>query len=200
MVNVVYKSGDSGPVLSYTRSMLEDSGEWRMMGDYAIWSGARKADQSPHLLHELVGNRVLPVPIARERAIVHPIKGGTWFEVRHLFGFWLCCDVDTVWIDAPGEDGAHYYSLCVGGADARPGKVSYGWVCPACGSLFNESQFDTSTTPFESVVEQSLDAVRAFNSDTTSRTCSACGHTHPVTYGFFRSRDSSEETLARESV
>ena len=200
MVNTVYKSGENGPILSYTRSMLEDSGEWRMMGDYAIWSGIRDASQSPHLLHELVGNRVLPVPVAKERAIVHPIKAETWFEVRHLFGFWLKCDVDTIWIDAPGQNGAHHYSLCVGGADGRPGKVAYGWVCPNCGSLLNDAHFETSETPFEAVVKQTGDAVRAFNADPARRVCRDCGQSHPATYGFFPQLDGAEERKAREGL
>lgn len=200
MVNTVYKAGEDGPILSYTRTMLADTGEWRMLGDYAIWSGSRTKDQSPHLLHELTGNRVLPVPISEQRAIVYKIAGDTWFEVRHLFGFWMKCDVDTVWIDAPGPNDAHYYSLCVGGADNRPGKVSIGWVCPDCGALLSTQSFETASKPFGDIIVGASEIVQNFNNNVEKRICLACSHEHPITYGFFPRDDNEAERTARQST
>ena len=195
--DIEYRSGEL--LLSYTRSMPDGTSGWRMMGDYAIWSGNRANGQSPHLLHELIGKRVLPVPIASARAILHPVKGGTWFEMRHLFGYWMMCDVDTVWLDAPGAS-AHYYTLCVGGADARPGKIAFGWVCPQCGALYNTHEFDAKQTRFEACIEAAEKEAERFNASEAARACPECKHVHPLTYGLFADRDSAGAKLAREAV
>ncbi len=179
-----------GLLLSYTRSMVDGANDWRMMGDYAIWSGHRTNKESPHVLHELIGKKVLRVPGASGRAILHPVKGGVWFEIRHLFGFWMMSDVDTIWLDAPGAD-AHYYTLCVGGAESRPGKISFAWVCPNCGELFNTRSFAADGGRFESCLEASEALVNEFNSSQSLRTCPACGNIHPESYGFYPDRDSA---------
>ena len=185
-----------GLLLSYTRSMVDGTDEWRMMGDYAIWSGSRSNLSTPYVLHELVGNRVLRVPASSGRAILHPIKGGVWFEVRHLFGFWMMSDVDTIWLDAPGTD-AHYYTLCVGGADSRPGSISFGWVCPDCGELFNTSTHAAAGGRFESCLQTSQSLVESFNQTESTRTCPACRAVHPLTYGFYPAKDTDASRQMR---
>ncbi len=195
--NTEYRSGEL--LLSYTRSMVDGTDGWRMVGDYAIWSGNRANENSPYLLHELVGDKVLRVPIATARAILHPVKGGTWFEVRHLFGFWMMSDVDTVWLDAPGVD-AHYYTLCVGGADSRPGQISFGWVCPNCGSLFNTTKLQADKGRFESCLEASQQIVEDFNASEVKRTCPGCGNIHPASYGFYPQRDSDLSGARRQDT
>ena len=178
-----------GLLLSYTRSMVDGTFDWRMMGDYAIWSGHRSNQESPHVLHELIGKKVLRVPASTSRAILHPVKGGVWFEIRHLFGFWMMSDVDTLWLDAPGAD-AHYYTLCVGGAESRPGEVSFGWVCPNCGELFNVRSYKAAGGLFESCLDDSQSLVEEFNASQAARTCPSCRTLHPESYGFFPDRDS----------
>lgn len=188
-----------GPLLSYTRSMIEGSPGWPLLGDYAIWSGHQKQDASPYLLHELVGSRVLPVPISSARAILHPVKRSTWFEVRHLFGYWMRVDVDAVWLDAPGTDG-RYYTLCIGGSEARPGEVSYGWVCPQCGTLFGAITIDVAAKGFQTFLDEAEAGVSRFNSDEGLRACPQCQHMHPLTYGFDPQRDTSVIRSARQAV
>lgn len=188
-----------GPLLSYTRSMVEGSAGWPLLGDYAIWSGSLDQNASPYLLHELVGQRVLPVPISSSRAILHPVARSTWFEVRHLFGYWMKADVDTVWLDAPGPNG-HYYSLCIGGSEARPGEVSYGWVCPHCGTMFGAVTVDVAAEGFQTFLNQAEAGVSRFNADEGSRTCPQCQHVHPLTYGFDPAKDTDETRRARQAV
>lgn len=177
-----------GVLLSYTRSMVDGTNDWRMMGDYAIWSGRRSIQETPHVLHELIGRKVLRVPASSGRAILHPIKAGVWFEIRHLFGFWMMSDVDTIWLDAPGEDN-HFYTLCVGGAESRPGTISFGWVCPNCGELFNTNSLEAGGGRFVSCLETSEKLVTEFNASSANRTCPSCGNVHPESYGFYPERD-----------
>lgn len=188
-----------GPLLSYTRSMVEGSAGWPLQGDYAIWSGNLDQNASPYLLHELVGERVLPVPISNSRAILHPVTRSTWFEIRHLFGYWIRADVDTVWLDAPGDNG-RYYSLCIGGSEARPGEVSYGWVCPQCGTLFATMTVDVAAEGFQTFLNDAEEGVSRFNADEGRRTCPQCKHVHPLTYGFDKARDTDATRQARISV
>jgi hypothetical protein len=171
------------PTLNYTRSMVDPPGEWRLLGDYAVWTGNRKSPATPHLLHELIEKKILPIPISSARAIIHAIKGGTWFHVQDLFGFWMRADVDTVWIDAPGEDG-HYYSLILGGSGGKPGGLSSAWVCPSCGTLYNQHDVDVSRGRLKEFFDDTAKQVALFNSSNTKRACPSCSAEHPVTYGF----------------
>ena len=175
--------------------MLAAAHEWRMLGDYAIWSGSSPIDR-PLRLHQLIGNRVLPVPISSTRAILHPITRNCWFEVQGLFGFWIMADVDTVWLDAPGADARHY-SLCIGGAEGRPGKMAYGWVCPLCGHLYGENTVSMREAPFDRFLDLAQENVESFNAQTEIRRCTGCGHEHPASYGFFVDRDSEVSRMAR---
>jgi hypothetical protein len=178
--------GIPAPLLSYTRSMVEPTGEWKQVGDYAIWSGNRIGSLPPFRLHEERDHKVLPIPASTARAIMHPIKGSTWFHVEQLFGFWMKANVDTVWIDAPGTDDAHYYTLVLGGADGRPGIVSGGWLCPACGTVFNTIDVDVTRRRFQLFLDTMDRKLVAFNADATARTCPSCGSKHPESYGFNR--------------
>ena len=125
-----------------------------------------------------------------QKIVSRVIYNANWFEIRHLFGFWMMSDVDTIWLDAPGAD-AHYYTLCVGGAESRPGKISFAWVCPNCGELFNTRSFAADGGRFESCLEASEALVNEFNSSQSLRTCPACGNIHPESYGFYPDRDSA---------
>jgi hypothetical protein len=171
------------PMLHYTRSMVDPASEWRLLGDYAIWSGNRKHPATPYVLHELIEKKVLPVPISTARAIIHAIKGGIWFHVQDLFGVWMRADVDTVWIDAPGED-VHYYSLILGGSGGRPGNLSLGWVCPSCGTLYNQHDVDVSRGRFKVFFDETAEQVALFNNSNAKRGCPSCHAEHPVSYGF----------------
>ena len=176
-------AGVPQPLLSYTRSMVEPTGEWKLVGDYAIWSGNRISAAEPYVLLEERERKVLPIPVSSARAILHPIKGGTWFHIERLFRFWMKADVDTVWIDAPGEN-AHYYTLIVGGAEGRPGTVSSGWLCTSCGDVFNQSRTDVSRRRFQSFLDKAAAEVVAFNMDAAKRVCPTCKSEHLPTYGF----------------
>jgi rubredoxin len=173
------------PLLSYTRSMVEPTRDWKFIGDYAIWTGNRSSASEPYLLLELRGRKVLPIPASSTRAIAHPIVGQTWFHVDRLFGFWMRADVDSVWVDAPGENG-HFYTVLVGGADNRPGRVSSGWLCPSCGIIFNDQEYDVSRRRFQKFLDETQVGVAHFNADQSNRTCPSCGAVHPLTYGFLQ--------------
>ena len=173
------------PLLSYTRSMVEPTRDWKLIGDYAIWTGNRPSATEPYLLFEQRGRRVLPIPASSARAIVHPIVRQTWFHIDRLFGFWMKADVDTVWVDAPGENG-HFYTLVVGGADNRPGTVSSGWLCPSCGTAFNAQEHDVSRHRFQKFLDDTQARVAQFNADQSTRRCPGCGAVHPLTYGFMQ--------------
>jgi hypothetical protein len=181
--------------------MVEGSAGWPLQGDYAIWSGNLDPSASPYLLHELVGQRVLPVPISSGRAILHPVIRSTWFEIRYLFGYWMRADVDTVWLDAPGDNG-RYYTLCIGGSEARPGEVSYSWVCPRCGTVFGAATIDVATEGFQTFLNAAEEGVSRFNADEGLRTCpqSQCKHVHPLTYGFDKAKDTDATRQARQAV
>lgn len=171
------------PLLHYTRSMLETASEWKLVGDYAIWSGNRKLPDTPYVLHELVGNRVLRVPVSEPRAIIHAVKGGTWFHIQGLFGFWMRANVDTVWIDAPGE-GVHYYTLILGGAESRPSDLSSGWVCPSCGTVYGRNDVDVARGRFDAFFREVAKQVELFNAHKERRVCPSCSSEHPPSYGF----------------
>jgi len=171
------------PLLSYARSMVEPTGDWKFIGDYAIWTGNRLHAAEPYLLLEQKGRNVLPVPASSARAIVHPITRQTWFHVSRLFGFWIKADVDTVWIDAPGP-GGHYYTLIVGGSENRPGGISTGWLCPNCGIIFGDREHDVSHRRFQEFLNETKTLVAQFNADESKRVCPGCGAAHPVSYDF----------------
>jgi transposase-like protein len=123
--------------------------------------------------------------VSSTRAILHPIKGGTWFHVERLFGFWVKADVDSVWIDAPGENAkTHYYTLVVGGADGRPGTLSSGWLCPSCGEVFNQVSVNVAGRRFQTFLDKAAEQVAGFNADSGKRVCPSCKSEHPLTYGF----------------
>jgi hypothetical protein len=171
------------PLMHYTQSMVEPTGDWKIVGDYAVWSGNRLDGTKPYVLHELVDSGVLPVPTSTARAILHPIKGGVWFHIQDLFGFWMRTDVDTVWIDAPGNDG-HYYTLIIGGAEGRPGRVAFGWVCPKCATPYNRHDVDVSGRRFQSFFDSVTRELAHFNSNDNARECPSCRTRHPQSYGF----------------
>jgi len=179
-------AGIPQPLMSYTRSMIDPSSDWKLIGDYAIWSGNRRVPEEPYVLHELFDSRVLPVPVSTARAILHAIKGGTWFHVQHLFGFWMRADVDTVWVDAPGNDG-HYYTLILGGSKGLPGTLSSAWVCPSCGTLLHQHSVEITKRRFEAFLNSTAAQVALFNGDNDRRVCPACNARHPASYGFLNS-------------
>ncbi len=182
MVNASADTQPLGPLLSYTRSMLEPSSEWRMLGDYAIWTGMR-ARAEPLQLLELIGQRVLPIPASGTRAVLHPIEHNRYFTVEGLFGFWLRADVDVIWLDAPSAETRHY-SLCVGGSEGRPGTLAYAWVCPSCGTLVDPHESDVAAVGFSAALASAQAEVERFNADEALRTCRGCGAVHPRSYAF----------------
>jgi hypothetical protein len=115
---------------------------------------------------------------------MHPIKGGTWFNIEGLFGFWIKADADTVWIDAPGKGEDHYYTIVLGGADGRPGVVSGGWLCPSCGTVFNTIAVDVTRRRFQTFLDLMDRKLAAFNADASARICPDCHAEHPQSYGF----------------
>jgi hypothetical protein len=183
------------PELSFVRSMAETGGQWVLRGDYSIWTGGQKGD-APYRLHQWQEGGVLPIPAAAERPVMHRIDAGTPFEVAHLFGFWIAVDVDTVWIDAPANDG-HHYSLIVGGTVGKPGAASCLWVCPRCAAQLARAEFAVPRQHFERFLEFAETRVAAFNAGAALRTCKACGTVHPPSYGFDESRDGDAERRAR---
>jgi hypothetical protein len=186
------------PELSFVLKMAETGAKWVLHGEYAIWSGSRKRDEAPLLLHQAQENGVLPVPVAAARPILHRIEAGMPFEVAHLFGFWIAVDVDTVWLDTPDRDG-HHYALMVGGAVGKPGEASCLWICPKCAAPLARASFAVPHQHFERFLDFADERVRQFNADETLRTCPRCGVVHPPSYGLDAARDGEPERRARQA-
>jgi hypothetical protein len=186
------------PLMHYTRSMSDASRKWEIIGDYAIWTGNRALEESPHVLMEFRDGRVLTVPSEQVDPVLHRIPADTPYRASGVFGFWHASDADTVWVQATHE-GRRYYSLMLGGSRGRPGRNRCEWYCPHCGRLLQQQVFHTSSAGFTAFPRTALEWVRQFNADAGVRSCAECGHVHPVGYGLDPSDDTPDEALARAS-
>jgi hypothetical protein len=186
------------PELSYTRRMAEAPTGWQHRGDYAIWGGNRKTEETPYVLHEWCDKGVIPIPHRTGRPIVHRIAKGTPYHVSHLFGFWIEHDVDATWLEAPAEGGSHY-TLMVGGTTGTPSNTASLFVCPKCAGQFGRETAPTTRQGYGAFLDGALCRVRAFNADTKLRTCPKCGGVHPPIYGFYADVDDAAERTAREA-
>ena len=191
-------SKTAAPELSFVVRMSDPDVRWQRHGDYAIWCGSRKADESAYVLHEWSDNGVLPIPHRTERPIVHRIVQGTPYHVSHLFGFWIEHDVDAVWLEAPGA-GATSYTLMVGGTSGKAAETASLFVCPKCAAPFGRETVDTARQGYAHFIEVAAGRVRAFNADPKLRTCPKCGAVHPPIYGFYANTDTAEERAARQA-
>lgn len=82
----------------------------------------------------------------------------------------------------------------------RPGEVSYGWVCPHCGTLFGAVTIDVTVKGFQAFLDAAEAGISRFNTDAGSRTCPQCQHVHPLTYGFDPQNDTDVTRRARQAV
>jgi predicted RNA-binding Zn-ribbon protein involved in translation (DUF1610 family) len=186
----------AGPELSYTRRMEDAPSGWRRRGDYAIWGGSRKLDESPYVLHEWCDRGVIPIPHRTGRPILHRIAQGTPYHVSGLFGFWIEHDVDATWLEAPAQGGSHY-ALLVGGSSGKPANTASLFVCPKCAAAFGREVVSIARQGFSAFLKTALRRVREFNADPALRTCPKCGAVHPPTYGFYAEKDDAVERAAR---
>jgi predicted RNA-binding Zn-ribbon protein involved in translation (DUF1610 family) len=199
MVGGAGQAASAAPELSFTVRMSDADVRWQRHGDYAIWCGNRKADQAGYVLHEWCDKGVIPIPGRTGRPIVHRIAQGTPYHVAHLFGFWIEHDVDAVWLESPGGDGASNYTLMVGGAAGKPAETASLFVCPKCAAPFGRETVNTARQGYGRFIEIALERVRAFNADAKSRACPKCGAVHPPIYGFYADADTPAERAARQA-
>ncbi|MFF9808212.1 hypothetical protein ACF1G5_24365 [Streptomyces coeruleorubidus] len=185
-------------LMHYTRSMAADDSRWSHIGDYAIWTGNQQAEESPFVLMELRQEKVLTIPQATSRPVMHRIPAGTPYRVSGLFGFWHASDADTVWVQAEYE-GKRFYSMMLGGSQERPSFSRCEWYCPRCARPLRQRTFDTASASFKAFLSTALEWVREFNADATARTCSNCGFSHPLGYGFDPQDDTEAEAGERKS-
>jgi hypothetical protein len=187
-----------GPELSYTRQMEESPQGWQHRSEYAIWTGNRRPDEAPYVLHEWCDRGVVPIPCRTGRPIVHRIARGTPYHVSGLFGFWIEHDVDAMWLEAPDRDGSHY-TLMVGGSAGLPSNTASLFVCPKCAAQFGRESVCTGPRSYGAFLTAALRRVREFNADAKLRACPKCAAVHPATYGFYSADDEAAERAARQA-
>jgi hypothetical protein len=189
------------PLMHYVQRMGDADSRWEEIGDYAIWTGNRKPDQLPLQLLELHDRSVIPIPWEQSAPILHRIPAGTPYHVRHLFGFWITVDTDTVWLQArygePPFGPAVYYSLMLGGARTRPLQASCSWYCPSCGTPLHGVGYAMHPHGLAGFLRAAQEVVCEFNGSRDRRTCRECGDVHPPGYGFYPQDDLAEEGAAR---
>jgi hypothetical protein len=185
----------AAPELSFVRRMDEAFGRFVRKGDYAIWTGSRRAGEARYVLLERHPAGVVPV-VKSGAPLLHRIPREVPHTIVHLFGFWHATDVDAVWISGDQGDAA-YYSLMVGGAESRPAVDACLWICPKCGETLVRHEFATARQGFGAFLDFALEKVREFNREDALRTCRRCGAMHPRSYGFYPDADTDEESAAR---
>lgn len=186
------------PTLSFDVDVTAGDGRWVRKGNHAIWSGRREANEPAYVLHEWTERGVLPFPRRDNNAHMHRVPAGTPYHISHLFGFWVVNDVDALLLSAKRDD-TDYYMLVVGGLTEGLREATCLFVCPKCAARFGEAPFAELRSGYERFIDFALQRVRAFNADTTLRTCPKCGAIHPPIYGFHTEMDTPEERVAREA-
>jgi hypothetical protein len=195
MVAEAEQQTGGAPELSFVRHMAARGGRWDRKGDYAIWTGSRRAEEPRLALLELRKGGVVPI-VKRDGPLLHRIPGGVPHHIVHLFGFWHEADVDAVWLEARQGD-ATYYSIMLGGAAGRPARDTCLWICPKCAEFLVRHDFDTNRHGFAAFLDFALEKVREFNREPGQRTCRKCRSVHPLAYGFYPEEDRDEERAAR---
>jgi hypothetical protein len=167
---------------------------WQEVSRNQIWSARYPADAAPLSVIERLPEGVLRLP-DRER-VFHIIPAGRPHRIEHAFGFWRTCGADALYIRSGYEAGVAYM-LVVSTAAEDYRSDTIGWTCASCGHELRSVEIPTRRLHLRGLLERSLAAVRAFNSDATERMCPSCGTVHPVAYGFEPEEDADDERAAR---
>jgi hypothetical protein len=186
------------PLMHYTRRMGDDRVRWERIGDYAIWTGSRAVEESPHILMEKREAGVLTLPVDAAGPVLHRIPAGIPYRASGLFGFWHSSDADTVWVQTAYES-RRFYSMMLGGARGRPSIDLCEWYCPRCAHPLQQRSFHTASASFSAFLGAALEWVREFNSEPATRECAECCFQHPPGYGFYPQDDTPDEAAARAS-
>ena len=189
------------PILNYCFGLLPEGeeeiylGTWRDLGQYWVWSAALPDHGERFQVREKTNKGI--VELNARGYLMHPIGAGTMHQVAHLFGYWLQSDTDRIWIQIPRGKVFLYVMIWGGGTGARL-KERLLWVCPKCGEPIGERILSRTHPSIDVFVNQQLEAVTQFNSDTAQRTCRFCDFVHPAAYGFYPEHDAPAEKLARQ--
>jgi len=186
------------PVLSTGFLLGHTDGRWGQCGQYIIWGGKRDDDEPPYLMHEWIGQGVVPIPARRQPTLFHRVPAGRPYHVARLFGFWIVNDCDALWFESTRGD-ATYYALMIGGVSGKPEIASCLWVCPKCAARFNEGSVEV-LGQYDKFLRVALERVRAFNGSQALRTCPRCAAVHAPVYGFYEADDTAEERAARQAA
>jgi len=167
---------------------------WQEASRYHVWSARHPAGTALYDVIEQLPEGIVRIP-SRER-LMHIIPAGRLYRIEHAFGFWRICGADSVYVKS-AYDGGYAYLMMVGTASPEYKTDLLRWICNGCGRQLRAAEIPTRRVRLRGLVERALDEVRAFNADTSSRTCPSCRTIHPHSYGFEPALDSDVERAAR---
>lgn len=183
------------PVLNYDFPLDEAAAEgaWHQASRYSVWVGRQGPDDPPYQVLERHPEGLVRLP-ARAR-MMRLIPAGTPFRIAHLFAPFRASDADMIYIRAAMEEGTYHTLLAATSRDVKEDRLI--WFCPGCGAEMERKTFATAREGLIAFWPFMLAEVRAFNRASARQTCEACGHRHPVCYGFDAKLDEADEAAAR---
>jgi RNase P subunit RPR2 len=168
-------------------------GQWTRAGANYVWSRFLPAGGITLELFERISATVVRVPVVDR--VVHIIPTGRPYRLDHVYGFWRATEADTMYLRTPAP-GGNAYMLITGTSYSTYTKDRIFWICAKCG-LELRSATIPKKSGLDGLRKKTASAVRAFNSDPASRTCSDCGTVHPYAYGMDVTTDNAVEAAAR---
>ena len=183
------------PVLNYDLPLDEAAAEgaWHQASRYSVWIGRQAGDDPPYHVLERHPEGLVRLP-ARPR-MMRLIPAGTPFRIAHLFAPFRASDADMIYVRAAMEEGVYHTLLAASSRAVKEDRLI--WFCPGCGEEMERKTFSTAREGLIAFWPFMLEEVRAFNRDPARQTCRACGHRHPVCYGFDAKLDQADEAAAR---
>ena len=183
------------PTICYEFALDETAsrGGWHQANNYNLWVG-RQAPQDP--VYRLLERRAAGiVHLSLRPRAMHTVAAGIPYRIEHLFGAWRVSDADMIYLRVAEEDCVYHTLLTAMCRDVTEDFLL--WFCPACGHELARERFDTRRGGLVGFWPFLLDRARAFNEAADRRTCAACGHVHPLAYGFDPAADTGGEGAAR---
>ena len=183
------------PVLNYDLPLdaAAAEGAWHQASRYSVWIGRQGAEDPPYQVLERHPEGLVRLP-ARPR-MMRLIPAGTPFRIAHLFAPFRASDADMIYIRAAMEEGIYHTLLAASSREVKEDGLI--WFCPGCGAEMERKPFATAREGLIAFWPFMLAEVRAFNRAPARQTCRACGHRHPVCYGFDAKLDEADEAAAR---
>jgi rubredoxin len=181
------------PDLSH-KVVVGEGGGWHEASRYQIWTRAFDVAQPELTMVEIRPEGLIAIP-GRSR-LFHVAPAGIPHHIKHLYGFYRISESDTMFIRIE-NDASIAYTLIVGMHSPDYKNDAYAWFCPNCGAELQRVNFQTKRYGMTAFWDAATERARAFNADVAARTCKACGHVHPLAYGFEESGDTAEEAAAR---